>query len=72
MRQLQRFIALGTAVVFLYSTVASPLGEANFWAERRQAAKRMKQNDGGNNSSPLLLLKEINSWPNSSLLKTST
>jgi hypothetical protein len=36
-REPRKVVALATAVVFLYSTLAAPLAEANFWEDRRRA-----------------------------------
>src|SRR5687768_2349106 len=39
---MRKAAALFTGVVFLYSTVAAPLAEANFWRERRDAARHAR------------------------------
>src|SRR5688572_15043968 len=39
----KKSIASAMAFVFLYSTVATPLAEANFWAERRKAARQTSE-----------------------------
>src|SRR5687768_11416305 len=36
----KRSLAGATAVLFSCSTLAAPLAEANFWSERRQAARQ--------------------------------
>ncbi|MBI3291394.1 MAG: hypothetical protein HYZ73_01075, partial [Elusimicrobia bacterium] len=43
MKSAKRSVACGVVVVFLYSTLATPFAQANFWDERRQAVQDMKE-----------------------------
>ncbi|MGQ0643896.1 MAG: hypothetical protein ACT4O3_00180, partial [Elusimicrobiota bacterium] len=42
----KQVVAGATAFVFLYSTLAAPLAEANFWQERRREVLAQKASSG--------------------------